>query len=176
MKKSAFLLCTLVIFLAGCASSITKDIKIETDSDPKVNFDGYSSYTWLGSAAILFDPDGQWEPPQFDADAEIRFLIDSELRARGMTESMSSPDMIVFYGAGIDMANIEVQIEPESELEKYSSVPKGALAILLIDGRTQRAIWGGVATANVQQDLDQETSRKRLQYVIKTMFKDLPKK
>ena len=103
MKKRLLTLIGALLLVAGCAS-VTKDIKVETDVDPKANLAGYTSYTWLGSAAILYDPEGKWEPPEFDADTEIKFLIDRELRAHGLSESMSNPDLIVAFAAGIDMA------------------------------------------------------------------------
>jgi len=80
MNKYLFPIFAVMLLVAGCASSVTRDIMVDTDVDPKANLKGYSTYTWLGSAAIVYDPEGKWEPPQFDADAEIKFLIDRELR------------------------------------------------------------------------------------------------
>ena len=100
MKKYLFTLVTLMVLLSGCATGVTKDIMVKTDSDPKANLAGYKSYAWLGSAAIVFDDKGRWEPPQFDADAEIKFLIDRELRNRGMTEDSANPDLVIAFAAG----------------------------------------------------------------------------
>ena len=123
MKKHLIALSAALLLLSGCASNVTKDIKVETEANPKVSFTGYSSYTWLGSAAIVYDPEGQWEPPQFDMDAEIKFLIDRELRKHGMTETSSSPDLIVAFAAGIDMATMEIKTDPESKLETLKTYP-----------------------------------------------------
>jgi hypothetical protein len=175
MKKHLIALSAALLLLSGCASNVTKDIKVETEANPKVSFAGYSSYTWLGSAAIVYDPQGQWEPPQFDMDAEIKFLIDRELRKHGMTEASSSPDLIVAFAAGIDMATMEIKTDPESKLETLENVPKGALSVILIDAKTGFAIWGGVATAEVQQNPDQEITKQRLDYAVSSMFKQLKK-
>ena len=175
MNKNLFAIFGIMLLVAGCASSVTKDIMIDTDIDPKANLKGYSTYTWLGSAAIVYDPEGKWEPPQFDADAEIKFLIDRELRARGMTESSANPDLIIAYAAGIDMASMEIKIDPESNLETLRDVPMGALVVALIDGKTGLAIWGGVATAEIQQNPAQDVIKKRLDYAVTSMFKQLPK-
>jgi len=175
MKKHLLALSAVLLLLTGCASSVTKDIMIEADADPKVNFAGYSTYKWLGSAAIVFDPEGQWEPPQFDADAEIKFLIDRELRKRGMTEATVNADMIVAFAAGIDMASMEIKVDPESELSTLENVPTGALTVILIDGNTGLAIWAGVATAEIQQSPDQEIIRQRLDFAVSSMFKKLPR-
>ena len=174
MKKNLFVLFVLTVFVAGCAS-VTKDIRVETEADPKINFSGYSSYSWLGSAAILYDPEGKWEPPQFDADAEIRFLIDRELRARGMTESSANPDLIVAYAAGVDMETLKIEVDPESSLQTLTNLPMGALVIALVDAKTGVAIWAGVATAEIQENPEQEVIKKRLDYAVSSMFKKLPK-
>jgi len=175
MNKNLFAIFGIMLLVAGCASGVTKDIMVDTDVDPRANLKGYSTYTWLGSAAIAYDPEGKWEPPQFDADAEIKFLIDRELRKHGMTESSANPDLIVAFAAGIDMATMEIKIDPESNLETLENVPMGALVVALIDGKTGLAIWGGVATAEIQQNPEQDVIKKRLDYAVSSMFKQLPK-
>jgi hypothetical protein len=174
MKKYFFTLAALVLLLSGCASSITKDITVETDSDPKANLGGYKSYAWLGAADIVFDEQGQWEPPQFDADAEIKFLIDRELRDHGMTEDSANPDLIVAYAAGIDMDSMDIKTDPESGLEALENVPVGALTVILVDAGTGLAVWAGVATANIQENPTIETTKKRLDFAVSKMFSKLP--
>ena len=175
MKRNLFAIFGVILLVAGCASSMTKDIMVETDVDPKADLKGYSTYTWLGSAAIVYDPEGKWEPPQFDADAEIKFLIDRELRQHGMTESSANPDLIVAFAAGIDMSSLEIKVDPESELETLENVPVGALTVILVDAGTGMAIWAGVATAEVQQNPEQDVIKKRLDFAVSSMFKQLPK-
>jgi hypothetical protein len=175
MKKYLFTLIATVVLLGGCASSVTKDIMVDTEADPKANLSGYKSYAWLGSAAIVFDEKGQWEPPQFDADAEIKFLIDRELRAKGMTEDSVNPDLIIAYAAGIDMDSMEIKTDPENELEVLENVPVGALTVVMVDADTALAIWAGVATAEIQENPTAETTKKRLDYAVSKMFAKLPK-
>lgn len=164
----------LLLMLAGC-STVTKDIQVVAEADPKVSFSGYESYAWLGSAAIMFDEVGRWEPPAFDADAEVKFYIDSELRARGMVESTSNPDLLIAFAAGIDMDNIEYVKNTESQLETLENVPKGALMILLLDANTEMPVWVGVAAADIQENMDAETTKVRLNYAVTEMLKQLPK-
>ena len=173
MKKFIFTLATLFL-ISGCANSVTKDIMVETDSDPKANLSGYTSYAWLGSAAIVFDETGQWEPPEFDADAEIKFLIDRELRDHGMTEDSVNPDLVVAYAAGIDMDSMDIKIDPESEIETLENAPAGALIVIMIDAETGLAIWAGIATADVQENPTAETTKQRLDFAVSEMFSKLP--
>lgn len=163
-----------LMLLAGCATVPTKDIKTNTHADQKTNFNGYKTYGWLGAAAIVNDPQGQWEPPSFDADAEINFLIDRELRKRGMSENTIDPDMIVAYAAGIDMDALELKVDPDTKMELVGNVPQGGLVIVLIDRQSGFVIWSGVATAEIQESPDTNTVKARLDYAVTRLFKELP--
>ena len=175
MKKGILLLTVGMMLLAGCSSVPTKDIQIETQANPKTNFDGYTTYSWLGSAAILRDPSGQWEPPAFDADTEIRHLIDRELRKRGMLETTDNPDMIVTFAVGVDMKAQQIKVDPKTEMEVLENVPAGGLMVVFIDPSSGYATWAGAATAKLMEKPDTEMAKARLDYVVTKMLKDLPK-
>ena len=160
--------------LSACATIPTKDITIDTDADEQVTFSGYKTYEWLATAGIMSDPEGKWEPPGFDADAEIKFLIDRELRKRGMTETSMKPDLYVAYVLGVDMEALKLKENTETKISTLKNVPGGALLLVLIDARSTDAVWAGLATAELQQDMDMETRKKRLDYVITNMLKELP--
>jgi len=171
MKKIyAVLTALLFLLMMGC-STLTQDIKVDAEADPKANLAGYKTYAWLGSAAILHDPRGRWEPPQFDADAEIKFLIDRELRNRGIKEVAARPDLIVGFAAGIDMEALELTENKETQLQVLKNVPTGSLVVVLIDGVTGNPVWASAAVADVQQEISSDDVRKRLDYAVTQMFK-----
>ena len=165
----------VVLLITGCAASVTKDIKVDAEADPKVSFAGYKTYAWLGTAEIVNDPDGLWEPPQFDADAQLKFLIDRELGERGMSENTTNPDMIVAFATGIDMEALKLQENPESKMSVLENVPQAALLVILIDAETGFVIWVGQAEAELSENPSGDIVRKRLDYAVTEMFKLLPK-
>ena len=174
-KNDILILASVVMLISGCASIPTKDIEVEAQVDPKANFNGYKSYAWLGSAAILSDFYGQWEPPEFDADAEIKYLIDREMRKRGMLENSSDPDLIVAFAAGIDMDALGLKENPDSDALNLVNVPRGGLLIALVDADSGFVVWAGIATGNVQKQPDTKTAKARLDYAVTEIFKKLPK-
>ncbi len=174
MKKHLIALLTSLLLVTGCATSVTSDIMVDSEADATIKFSGYKTYTWLGSASILYDPAGKWEPPGFDADAEIKFLIDRELRARGMSENLTNPGLIVVFAAGIDMAAMREEIDPESNIAALENVPEGAITVVLIDAATGFAVWAGLATGEIQQDPEADVVKQRLDYAVSEMFKLLP--
>lgn len=166
---------TALMLLTGCATVQTQDINVDAQADPKANFSGYKTYGWLGAAAIVNDAYGRWEPPQFDADAEIAFLIDRELRKRGMSQTSVGPDMVVAFAAGIDMDALQLKVDPTTKMSLVENVPKGGLVVVLIDSDSGFVIWIGAATAEIQEDPDTKTVKVRLDYAVSKMFKKLPR-
>jgi len=164
-----------MLFVTACAMVRTDDIQIRAEVDSRVNFSGYKTYAWLGSAAILNDPNGQWEPPSFDADSEIKFLIDRELRKRGMNESNAQPDMIIAFALGVDMDSLELKVDRETKIEMLENVPKGALIVVAVDSSTGFVIWMGEAIANVQSQISTEEAKKRLDYAVTNLIAKMPK-
>ena len=174
-RNYALLLAAIFMLLAGCSSVPTKDITVDAQANPKANFNGYKTYTWLGSAAILNDAYGQWEPPAFDADAEVKYLIDRELRKRGMMQNSTDPDVIVAFAAGIDMDALELQVDPKSKMENLANVPRGGLMIAFVDSNSGFVIWIGVARADIQEQPDTKTVKARLEYAVTQIFRKYPK-
>ena len=164
----------IALVLAGCASEF-KDIQVATEASPKVDFDGFRSYAWAAAAAIVRDPDGEWTPSNVDIGAEIMFLVDRELRARGMTEAAHSPDVLVVYAVGVDMKALDVIVDPDDQTERFAQVPKGGLMIILADPESRRVMWVGGALADLVEEPTVELQKKRLDYAITTMFKKFPR-
>jgi len=176
MKKNIiFVLVICFSIMTGCTTLPTDDIKTDAKSDQKVNFKGYKSYAWLGSAGVLNDPEGKWKQPNFDVDHEIRFLIDRELRKRGVLVATGKPDMVVAYALGVDMAALKLKENPETKTKMLENVPKGALTVILADAKTRYVIWIGKATSQVQQNPDMEIVKKRLDYAVTQMMNKIPK-
>jgi hypothetical protein len=158
-----------LLTLNACAT-LTSDIEIETHADPDINYNAYKSYAWAGSAQILFDPVGQWEQPTLDTDEEVRFVINRELRAHGLTQVDKAPDLLVAFAAGVDTSVLELKEDPESKKKIPTNVPKAALVIALIDANTGYAVWLGYAVGDAQQQQNSENIKKRIDYAVRKIF------
>jgi len=176
------------------ASIDTSDITLEAGADPRANMGGYTRYAWLGAGAELNDPEGRWQPPDFDVGSELKFLIDRELRAKGMSEASEAPDMLVAFLIVVDM---EAQLDAlgvednaalaqpdaakeasgdatQSGTEEWAvpEVGKGGLLIMMVDSRTHELVWVGGATADIK-NLDGEQAKARLDYAVKGLLDKL---
>lgn len=166
------LLCVLV---AGCASFPKDDIDIAVESDPNANFSQYKTYSWIGSATTLNDPQGKWERPDFDTSSLVAALIDRELQKHGMTESAVDPDTLVAFAIGADMENMKFKTDATNNVDILQNVPQGALVVVLMDAVTETVSWTGVAVADLQNRGD-DVLKKRINYTIEQMFEKFPKK
>lgn len=165
----------LILFLTGCATTATQDIKVEAQADPKVSFSGYKSYAWLASAEILYDPEGQWEPKHLDIDSEVRFIVNRELRKLGMNEVTDNPDMYIAFAAGVDMTSLGLKENPESKEQVLANIPKAGLVIVMVDADTGFLSWIGIAEGEAKAERNEEEIRARIDYAVTQMFKRVPK-
>ncbi len=163
----------LMALLAGCASGM-KDIKIETERDSKVDLKGYKTYMWAATAALLKDTQGQWAPPNMDVGSEVKFLVDKQMREKGFTLVNNNPDLYVAAAIGLDMDALKIKKDPDTKMEILDNVPQSALVITLIDADTGYLTWIGSATGEAQKKPQADIVKKRLDYAISKIFKQLP--
>lgn len=160
----------IISLLISSCTTLTSDITTQTHA-ANVNFDGYRTYAWAGSAQVVFDPVGQWEQPTLDTDEEFKFNIDTELREHGLVEITTHPDLLVAYVAGINMAHLQLVENPDTEQKVIKPAPKSALVIALIDANTGYTIWMGIAEGDAQTQQSIENIRARIKYAVHEIFK-----
>jgi hypothetical protein len=172
VKSHHFLLTILtVLFLSACAT-LTEDIQVRSETASGVNLADYKSFAWVASAQIINDPQGNWEPTGFDADAEIKFLLLKELRSKGLQETTRNPDLLLIFAAGVNMENLELVKDPNSKMNTLEEVPRGALLVVMIDPATRHPVWVGSAKGDVESGRSDEDVRKRLAFAVEKMFAD----
>jgi hypothetical protein len=164
-------ICLIAVVASSSCTTLTSDIDIETQASPEVNFDAYRTFAWAGSAQIVFDPVGQWEQPTLDTDDEVRYVINRELRERGINQVDKNPDLLVTFAAGVDTAAMGLKEDPTTSDKVLTNIPKSALVIALIDANTGYVVWLGYATANAQPQQTIENIRARIDYAVSEIFK-----
>ncbi len=177
----------LALFVSGCAEmgvvggdSVTSDVEVTVQTDDKVNLSGYKTYSWIAVGAVLNDPDGKWQPPGFKAGEVIKNLIDDEMKNKGYTAKDNGADLGVAFFIGIDMKARKFKMNPETSMKEMQDVAKAALVVVLVDMRTGFIVWMGEASRSAETTVtgrnkvdDNETIRKRLNYAVTEMFKEM---
>jgi len=118
----------LLMVFFGCSAAF-RDIKVDAEANPDADFSEYKTFAWGGSAELVVDEEGRWVAPKMDLNAEIRYLVNSELRKRGFTEVNENPDMIVAAAIGVHMDAMAMKTDPKTKMELLQNVPQSALFI-----------------------------------------------
>ncbi|MEM6672333.1 MAG: DUF4136 domain-containing protein [Planctomycetota bacterium] len=150
------------------------DIVTRTIAGPRAVLGDSNTYAWAGALADVRDPDGRWTEPGFDIGTEITALVNRELGERGFVEVDVNPDLLVYYGIGIDMENVEMVQTNDDNPSHFQSIPKGAMAVTIAEASTQRIIWIGAAQGDIGQNRPMDVVRGRLDYAVDEMFERFP--
>lgn len=165
----------LLLIITTACNTLTKDIEVSADKDPKARISGYESYTWLDDPALLLnDPKGEWQPPALDVAKEIKLQIAKQLEARGMSLTEDNPELVVGFFLGVDMQALSLKYDPEFEVDILQSTPKAGLLVVLIDATTRFVIWMGSAEAEIHKENTSEQTKQRVEYAVSELFKLLP--
>ena len=173
-SRLAVVAATLILALVGCNTH--PDIKTETIVDPKTNLKGYKTFAWLGSMAALRDPNHDWVPVGFDIHKEIKFLVEEQLRARGMNYAVGEPDA---YVAGILLVNTQADAESIKmvfgDKADTTNLQAGALVVGLVDAKMHKTVWAGAAVAQAKQERTDAQAKERLAAAVKKIFNGFPR-
>lgn len=165
---------TLATMEVGCGG-LTKDIEVQAVAAQNVQFSGLKSYAWMGAAGAVNDPAGLWAPKAYDVGAELKSLVDKELRGRGLVESPQA-DVLVALLVVDDVKQLEeIKLNRAKDMAEFVVVGQGAILLELMDAQTGMTIWMGAAGGETRSDYSTEQSKKRLAYAVKQVFKLLPR-
>ncbi len=171
MHKICFILTVAMILTTSACATVTNDIHVEARTDPMISLSNYKTYAWLESAKIAYDPQGKWEPQQLDIDAQLKFLINQQLHDINLLQVKTNPDLYVTFSLGLEVENLEIKKNPDTDIDILESTPKGALYVILIDAVTSYPAWVGKALGDVKRHPpSMDEAEKRLDFAVYRMF------
>ena len=174
------------LLLAGCASVA------HVEKDDSVNFSRYHTYTWV-NAKDSKDESSRDRVSDL-TEKRIREAVNAELAKAGWRESKNKPDVLISYDVMVERAvkaaNSPVYSQPftryvfnpytrrwvslyyPSQFVGYDrnqrSVKEGTVTISVIDAKTERTVWQGWTTDEVNS---QNLTGKEVQNAVKSIFR-----
>lgn len=142
------------------------DLQFFTKSDPAADVTAYKSYAWVAMTGAVRDPEQRWSLPDFNIAKEIAFLIDRELRGKGMTEVAENPDVVIGYSAVVDMEAQKLLQDKDNNMDIIATVPQNALFVVFADPHSGEAVWVGAASGEMQENATDESMKARLDYTV----------
>ncbi|HSC86189.1 MAG TPA: DUF4136 domain-containing protein [Polyangiaceae bacterium] len=157
----------------GCSKAPTSDIHTQAHVAPGLEKQPLRTFAWAGGLTIATKPDGLWNPPDFDVASETKFLIDQELRERGLSEVTESPDLVVAFLVVNDVKDLEKIEGKEGAKEvELNAVGQGALVIEIAQVSTERVVFLGAATAETQSKYTKDEMKARLAHAVDHILAD----
>jgi hypothetical protein len=172
--------------LAGCASVA------HGEKDDSVNFNKYQSYMWV-DAQDSKDDSSKTKVSDL-MERKIRAAVNAELVKSGWKESRLRPDVLISYDVAVERGlkndNDPVYSEPftryafnpytrrwisiyyPSQFLGYDrnqrSIKEGTVTISVIDAKTEKTVWQGWTTDEVNS---QNLTNKEIQAAVKSIFR-----
>jgi hypothetical protein len=170
-KMVPFVLTASLVIFSGCGAK-TGDIEVATQTNAKVNLDGYTSYAWLATADLMIDKNDAFKKRSYNVHEFIQSKITKELLNEDKIETSSNPDFLVSYVVGVDMDAVKKSVDDDGKAY-LENIPEAGLAILLIDPSNQRVIYAGSAETNLDESATDEESKERIVYAIEEILDDI---
>lgn len=171
-----------IALLAGCSSY---DIKYDYDMD--TNFNAYKTYKWI--PRTISDASGSaTKAVQSNTllDQRIRRAVDTQLAAKGFTQTEENPDVMVVYHTGL--ANkVDVTDWGYTYAGSYwgggmgrsvdvYQYTEGTLIVDIVNASSKQLAWRGSATGVVDPGRTPEQMEARLNDVAARIFANYPPK
>ena len=174
------------LLLAGCASVA------HVEKDDSVNFSNYHTYTWVEAKDSKND---SIQTKMSDlTERKIKDAVNAELAKTGWKESNHKPDVLISYDVVVDRGVKEntdpvysmpftryiynpyyrrwISIYYPSEFLGYDrnprSVREGTVTISVIDAKTEKTVWQGWTTDEVNS---KNLTSKEIQNAVKSIFR-----
>lgn len=174
------------LLLAGCASVA------HVEKDKNANFSTYHSYAWVDSRETQ-DDSGNTKVSDL-TERRIKEAVNAELAKTGWKESKNRPDVLISYDVlverGVKEESNPVYSQPATRYmynpytrrwvsvyypsqflgydNNQKSVREGTVTVSIIDAKTDKTIWQGWTTDEVNS---KNLTSKEIQNSVKSIFR-----
>jgi Domain of unknown function (DUF4136) len=163
-----------LLAILACAAMPAQDVS--TNSMPGADFTKYHTYKWVPI-------DGAVQPNQI-VDAQIKQSIDSQLAAKGLTNTDGDKaDLLIGY---------QISITQEKQWNAYgtggirwgggmasaqqSTISTGTLVLDMYDPSTKQLVWTGRVSKTLDPSANQGKKQKNLDKAMQKLLKNFPPK
>ncbi len=170
-----------LVLLTGCASTA------HVEKDKGANFSLYRTYSWV-------EVEGRQNKQNDLVESNVRNAVNKELEKYGWKQVSSRPDILLNYDVLVERGNKQqrdpVYTQPTSRLffnpytrrwgtiyypsqflgynDRTVSVKEGTLSITMVDANTEKTIWQGWNTDEVNSKY---LTNKEIQGSVKSIFR-----
>lgn len=144
--------------------------EVSYDYDKTANFAAFQTYAWVPGINLKDELNHK----------RVVDAIDVQLVSKGLRETAANPDVLVTYHAGVSR-DLEVsgtgwgRYRPAGwSSARVEEVMVGTLVIEMVDARTGKVVWRGVATKDLDTNASPEKREKNISKAAEKVFKKYP--
>jgi hypothetical protein len=173
------------LLFAGCAGNA------HIEKDKNADFSKYRTYSWVDEPVVKHDKKNRRNDL---TETNIRNAVNEELQKKGWQEARSNPDVILNYELVVEKNQVQQQdpVYSQSYTRSYynrytgrvhtfyypsqfmgydsytTTVKEGTVTITMIDSKTDKTVWQGWTTSEVN---GRNITSKEIDKNVKTIFK-----
>ena len=177
-----------VVLLTSCTHTA------HIEKDPSTNLANYKTYSWISNERSDSNRHDHRDHKNDLAEANIRYMVNQELQKNGFSEVKKNPDLLLTYDLLVERSEKQkndplysspltrvffnpytrryATIYYPSQFLGYDSyatpVKEGTVTISMVDPKTDRTIWQGWATNEINSA---NMTRKEIEKNVKTIFR-----
>jgi len=162
---------TRLILASLLCSGLVYAQDVKYDFDTSANFSKYHTYQWVALPTV--------HPDQL-MDKHIKDAIDSELTAKGFTQTASNPDLQVGYQIAVDQEKqwnawgSGFRVGGGFGSATQSTISIGTLGIDFFDPASKSLVWRGQGTKTIDPSGNPQKNEERLQKAVAKIMKNFP--
>lgn len=182
---SGMLVAIAAIFFIGCAGNA------HIEKDKNADFSKYQTYSWIDKAEV---PSEKKDRKADLTETNIRNAVNVELQKKGWKEVRHNPDVVINYELVVEKNQVQQQDPVYSQpytrsyynrstgrvhsfyypsqfmgYDSYTTtVKEGTVTITMIDSRTDKTVWQGWTTSELN---GRNITSREIDRNVKTIFK-----
>jgi len=180
MKKSGLCFLLVMVLFPICCSQITTHFGV----DSQANFGEMKTFNWIPRKDVPVSPDPKIAKRDAIVDGYIRDTVVKELEEKGMTLNQKNPDFLITYHGlvedKVDLRDFRKSLSDRLRLWGGMSgnidvnLAEGSLVLDVVDSRTNKLIWRGVAEGTIDRGLPLPEEEKIIKKAIDKLLAKFP--
>lgn len=172
----------IALALVGALVVSCSPISVSLDYDPRIDFRTYRTFDWLGNRPGTPDEVEAALTEDRAFGESVREAVESELRTKGLSQDVAGPDVLLMWHLGKN-ERIDVRRFGYAYSAQYGAwahamdsryYREGTLVVDVIDARTMRLVWRGVASSARDEKAPPEEAKARVRETVRKLFSRYP--
>jgi hypothetical protein len=167
------MVCVSMVAALGCSQMV----EVRQEFDEFAPFENFKTYAWMPLPEDERAVSGKW----MQADEWLRVAMDREMMDKGFTKVDVNPDVFLAYSFGAAdriSGPVDYSVPYKSDYKNAEVWHQGGgiLIIDIVNAKTERLAWRGIADAAINVDPTPEMMEKNINRAVEKTMDQYPPK